>query len=155
MEKVLIHNKLPNTKVQTADGVEMHVFSAFYEHPAMVAESEWTLLQGQNILVDKDTMKLFEDNVTEFGWQKDHILTCKLIANVKPGRLKEHWEKLYKYSVNVREHMEMHFDKDKIQELTETVSKCEISQDSKGPGENDPRLESIPEEPKKIPPNKS
>lgn len=153
-DRVLIHNKLPNTKVKTADDVEMHVFSAFYEHPAMIAEDQWTLLSGQNILIDKDSMKLFENNITEFGWQKDHIITCKLIANVKPGRLKEHWDKLYRFSVGVREQMEQHFDDKKIHELLD-MTKCDISQDSKDQEENGPKLESIPEEQEKILPNKS
>ena len=153
-EKVLIHNKLPKTKIKTSDGHELHVFSAFYEHPAMIAEDQWTMIKGKKILVDKDTMKLFENNITEFGWQKDQIITCKLVANVKPSRLKYHWDKLYRYALEVRDQMEQHFDDNKIHELLD-MTKCDISQDSKDQEENGPKLESIPEEQEKIPPNKS
>ena len=120
----------------------------------MIAEDQWTMIKGQKILVDKDTMKLFENNITEFGWQKDQIITCKLIANVKPSRFKYHWDKLYRYSLEVRDQMEQHFDGDKVHELLD-MSKCDISQDLKDPEETDRKLESIPEEQEKIPPKKS
>ena len=120
---VLLHNKLPKFKIKTKDSHLLHVFSVFYDHPAMINEDGWVMMKGMKILVDVDTMFLLESNVSEFGWNKDKLLTCKITTTLKEeDEITKHWNKLYKHAMRVKSRMKKHFDDDKITELLQDLN---------------------------------
>lgn len=134
-KSILLHNKATKFKIKTSDGHLLHVFSVFYAHPAMLNEDGWNLMKDMKILVDVDTMFLLESNISEFGWNKDKLLTCKITSELEGDALKKHWDKLYKHALRTRKRMDQHFDKDKLSEMLEDLKidtkKSDASQDSK------------------------
>ena len=136
-KSILLHNKAAKFKIKTSDGHLLHVFSGFYAHPAMLNEDGWTLMKDMKILVDVDTMYLLESNISEFGWNKDKLITCKITSNLEGDELTKHWNKLYNHALRTRNRMSKHFDKDKLSEMLEDLKidtkKCDASQDLKDP----------------------
>ena len=137
-QSILLHNKA-FFKIKTSDGHLLNVFSVFYAHPAMINEDGWTLMKDMKVLVDVDTMFLLESNISEFGWDKDKLLTCKITSKLEGDALKKHWDKLYKHSLRTKKRMSQHFDKDKLCDLLDDMkinketdtNKSDVSQDSK------------------------
>lgn len=121
-KSILIKNRTTKYKIKTGDGHLLHVFSAFYDHPAMLNEDGWTLMKGMKILVDVDTMFLLESNISEFGWSNDKLLTCKITSELKGDELTKHWNKLYKHSLRTKNRMSKHFDTKKISDLCSKLS---------------------------------
>ncbi len=80
---ILLNNRVPNFKIKTKDSHLLHVFSVFYDHPAMINVDGWVMMKDMKILVDVDTMFLLESNISEFGWNKDKLLTCKITSNLE------------------------------------------------------------------------
>ena len=119
---ILLNNRLCKFKIKTKDSHLLHIFSVFYDHPAMINEDGWIMMKDMKILVDVDTMFLLESNISEFGWNKDKLLTCKISSNLKGDELNKHWNKLYKHATRVRSRMKKHFDNDKVVELLEDLS---------------------------------
>lgn len=119
---ILLKNRLTKFKIKTKDSHLLHVFSVFYDHPAMINEDGWIMMKGMKILVDVDTMFLLESNISEFGWNKDKLLTCKVSSELKGDKLTKHWNKLYKHATRVRSRMKKHFDNDKVVEMLQDMS---------------------------------
>lgn len=121
----VVHNQLKTFKVQTADDVHLRVFSIFYTHPAMIIEDGWKLYkvsEKQQILVDVDTLHIFDLNEVEFGFRPntDMIETCKLTAPFQNQKdIDEHWEQLKKYASELKSDQNAFFDKKKVAELSE------------------------------------
>ena len=119
---ILLKNRLNKFKIKTKDSHLLHIFSVFYDHPAMINEDGWVMMKDMKILVDVDTMFLLESNISEFGWNKDKLLTCKITSNLEGDKLTKHWNKLYKHASRVRSRMKKHFDNDKVVELLGDLS---------------------------------
>merc|ERR1711871_1639217 len=103
----------------------------------MINEDGWIMMKDMKILVDVDTMFLLETNTSEFGWQKDKLLTCKVSSELKGSQLKKKWDDMYKHASRVRARMNRHFDGDKVSSLLEDLSISDSSQDLKDLNEND------------------
>ncbi len=125
---ILLKNRLPTFKIKTKDSHLLHIFSVFYDHPAMLNEDGWVLMKGMKILVDVDTMFLLESNISEFGWNKEKLLTCKISSQLTGDELTKHWNKLYKHALRVRSRMKKHFDDTKVTELLENLNISDSSQ---------------------------
>ena len=121
----MVHNQLKTFKVRTSDDVHLRVFSIFYTHPAMIVEDGWKLYkvsEKQQILVDVDTLHMFDLNDVEFGFRPntDMIETCKLTAPFQSQKdIDNHWEQLKEYAVKLKSDQNQFFDKKKVKELME------------------------------------
>lgn len=141
---ILLKNRVSKFKIKTKDSHLLHIFSVFYDHPAMLNEEGWVMMKGMKILVDVDTMFLLESNISEFGWNKDKLLTCKITSNLEGEELNKHWDKLYKHATRVRSRMKRHFDSDKVVEMLEDLSISHSSPVEKDSTESDPKPENTP-----------
>ena len=119
-------------RIRTLDDHIIQCFSAFYHHPVLINEDAWHLMKygKTKIMIDRDTMHLMEKMVCEWGFEptSDTILTLKLTSTMKDKdeRIK-HWNQLYEYSVKLRSAMSKHFNKDKLDTLTNQLENITIS----------------------------
>lgn len=130
-KSILLHNKTTKFKIKTSDGHLLHVFSVFYAHPAMINEDGWSMMKDMKVLVDADTMFLLEGNISEFGWNNDKLLTCKITSNLEGEELTKHWNKLYKHALRTRKRMSAHFDKEKVSDLLENLKDMKLEATNK------------------------
>ena len=132
LTSILITNLCAGVRIRTLDDHIIQCFSAFYHHPALINEDAWHLMKHGNtkLMVDEDTMHLMEKMVCEWGFKpkSDTILTLKLTSSIKDKdeRIK-HWNQLYEYSMKLRSAMTKHFDKDKLDTLTDQLENVTIS----------------------------
>lgn len=135
MKSFLISNLCTKFRVKLKDDNVLQCFSGFYEHPGMINEDAWHLVNANNVkvLVDRDTMHVMKDMVCEWGFSAaaDTILTCKLTSTESDEKKRtQHWNALYEYAVSTRKAMAQHFSKSKMNELTDTLKSCTVADSS-------------------------
>lgn len=161
MDHYLLTNRCTKIRVQTTDKHTLKVFSAFYQHPALLHPDGWKMLDhGEKILVDENTLWLLEHHECEFGYQPTTgtILTCKITPKDK-SNLDKHWEGMLKYCVEVKGDFAKFVDKSKVKELTDTLDNLKLKSDSpqecSDPATNDHMPEKTPAETVQTLPSKS
>jgi len=108
MKHFLLTNRCTKVRVQTSDNHTLKVFSAFYQHPALIHPDGWKLLDhGEKILVDENTLYMLEKHECEFGYQPKEgtILTCKITPkdiNKEGFNLDAHWDDILQYCLEVK-----------------------------------------------------
>ena len=134
MQTAVLKNLLPNSKVKLSDNNLVLLLSIFYNHPRLLNEDGWKLLKvgSENILIDTDTAYITKDKEIELIWNQDHITHIKLTSNLKGDDLKEHWEQMLNYAGNVQRDMNVHFDKDKVDELCDSIHNITLSNKNAG-----------------------
>lgn len=154
MKSILITNRCTKVRIRTLDDHIIQCFSAFYSHPALINEDSWHMMKHGNtkMMVDNDTMHIMKDLLCEWGFEakSDTILTLKLTSTVEnENERTRRWNQIYKYSMNLKKAMTEHFDKDKMDELTDqlkTTSISDSSQEQKDSSCDDRTPGKIPEE---------
>ena len=129
----LTTNRCTRTRIQTKDGVVIQLFSAFYDHPAMVNEDAWHLVKhgSFNLLVDEDTMEIMNGLECEWGFSanSDTIVTCKLSSHEKDEEKRNHDMGIkFEYAKKVRRSMKSFFDASKVDELSLAVDAIDINE---------------------------
>lgn len=156
MENYLLTNRCTRTRVKTSDDHTLKVFSAFYQHPALLEPEDWKLFDAETekVLMDKDTIYLLNKHVCEFGYEPKTgtILTCK-ITPIDKTDLNKHWEDMLQYCLEVKKEFAQFCDEETLG-LEKLNLKSDQSQDCSDSTSNDPMLESIPEETKQTLPSK-
>lgn len=145
MNTATLKNLLPNSKVKLADNNVVLLLSIFYNHPRLLAEDGWKLLKvgSENILIDMDTAYIFKEKDIELVWNKDHITHIKLTSHLSDEALKKHWEDMVSYANNVQRDMNAHFDKNKVDDLCNSLNQVTIEEvDS---SVSDPGTDRVPE----------
>ena len=129
MNTATLQNLLPNSKVKLADSNIVLLLSLFYNHPRLLSEDGWKLLKvgNQNILIDLDTAHIFKDKEIELVWDNDHITHFRLTSKLTGEELKKHWDTMVTYANQVRRDMTSHFDKNKVDELCDSLNQVAIT----------------------------
>lgn len=158
MEDFLLINRCTRIRVQTTDKHTLKVFSAFYQHPALLHPDGWKLLDhGDKVLVDENTMWLLEQHECEFGYQPSDgtILSCKITPKDK-SNLQKHWDDMLEYCLEVKGDFAKFVDDSKVKELTDKLEglKCDASQECSDPVSTDRTPEKTLEEKEQTLPNK-
>ena len=130
MNTATLQNLLPNSKVKLADDNIVLLVSIFYNHPRLLSEDGWKLLKlgTENILIDLDTWHILRDKEVELVWKKDHITHLKLTSKLTGEKLKKHWEEMVAFATKVQNDMTSHFDKNKVNELCDSLNKVTITE---------------------------
>jgi len=129
MNTVTLKNLLPAIKIKLKDNVMLLALSLFYNHPSLLAEDGWALLKvgSEKVLVDNDTMHVFENEEIELKWTKDQITGVVLTSSLAGDALTKHWDEKVAFCNEVRNQMKDFFDKDKIDALCDEVKSVKIN----------------------------
>jgi len=129
MNSVTLKNLLPTTKIKLKDNVTLLALSLFYNHPSLLAEDGWVLLKvgSEKVLVDNDTMHVFEGEEIKLKWTKDQITGVNLTSSLTGDALTEHWNEKVAYCNDVRNQMKDFFDQDKVDALCDKVKSVKIN----------------------------
>lgn len=148
MENFLLTNRCTRTRVKTSDNYTLKVFSAFYQHPALLEPDAWKLFNSgtEKVLIDKDTMYILDKHVCEFGYQPKSgtILTCK-ITPIDKMDLDKHWDDMFKFCLEAKRDFAEFCDNQTLG-LENLSLKSDSSRDCSGSTSNDPTPENILEE---------